>query len=254
MITPADRLHLLYELNRGLTGLTDLGDLLNYVTRRARELFNAEGCALLLLDPERHEFYFPIASENESYAASAARLRQIRFPADQGIAGWVLQHDRAEIVADAASDPRFYRGIDDQTQMTTRALLCAPLRTPWGNIGVIEVVNPAALALSGGDLEFLETLAGDVAVACERALLYGSLRDEVRGLRRTLRVAGYGLIAIGGLFIVGAVVGHLAWALPLRELPTRPGVLMGVVGAVVGTLLVAVGKGRLLLRQRPPGS
>lgn len=245
MVAPGDRLHLLYELNRGLTSLTDLGELLNYVTRRAREVFNAEGCALLLLDPDRREFYFPIASENDAFAASAARLRQIRFPADRGIAGWVLANDRAEMVADARTDPRFYRGIDEQTQMTTRALLCAPLRTPAGNIGVMEIVNPAPGALVSGDLEFLETLAGDVAVACERALLYGSLRDQVRGLRRAVRLAGYGLIGIGALFMLGAVVGHLAWALPLGELPTRPGMLVGLLGAAVGAMLVGVGSGWL---------
>ena len=250
MVTTGDRLHLLYELNRGLTRFTDLGDLLNYVTRRTRELFDAEGCALLLLDRDRGEFYFPIASENASHAASAARLRQIRFPADRGIAGWVLTHDRAEMVADASTDARFYRGIDDQTQMTTRSLLCAPLRTRSENIGVIEVVNPAPSALTADDLEFLETLAGDIALACEKALLYGSLRDEVRGLRRALCLAGYGMIGFGALFILGALVGHLAWALPLRELPTRPGALMGLAGTVVGALLVSVGNGWLLRPQQ----
>src|SRR5262250_3448660 len=124
MATAGDRLHLLYELNRGLTSFTDLDSLLRYVTGRARELFRAEGCALLLLDRQRREFYFPVASESEE--AKEARLSQIRFPADRGIAGWVLAHDEAALVEDTASDARFYNAIDRRTAVQTRSLLCAP--------------------------------------------------------------------------------------------------------------------------------
>jgi GAF domain-containing protein len=247
MAAAGERLHLLYELNRGLTTFTDLTGLLRYVARRAREVFQAEGCALLLLDRERHEFYFPVVSETDE--ASETRLATLRFPADRGIAGWVLAHDQATLVSDATRDPRFFSGIDQQTNMTTRALLCAPLRTRSGNIGVIELVNPAADSLTADALEFLETLAGDVAVACEKALLYESLRGEVDGLRRACRTAGFGLIGVGILFVLGALLGHLAWALPLRELPTRPGMLMGVAGMAVGALLLAVARGWLVAKR-----
>ena len=65
MIEVSERLRVLYEITRKLATFTDLDDLLRYATRRARELFEAEGCALLLLDPEKNEFYFPIASQAE---------------------------------------------------------------------------------------------------------------------------------------------------------------------------------------------
>src|SRR5260221_3698582 len=98
MATASERLHLLYELNRGLTTFTDLNGLLHYVTGHARELFQAEGCALLLLDRSRSEFYLPVTSETD--AATASRLSALRFPAHRGIAGWVLAHDQATMVED----------------------------------------------------------------------------------------------------------------------------------------------------------
>jgi len=241
MASVGERLHLLYELNRGLTSFTDMDGLLRYVTDRARELFNAEGCALLLLDRQRGEFYFPVASERKK--VHEIRLATVRFPADRGIAGWVLAHDEAVLIDDVSKDARFFAGVDARTDMTTRRLLCAPLRTRSGNIGVIEVVNPAGEGLGRTDLEFLETLAGDVAQACERALLYDGLRGEVLGLRHACRVAGLCLMAVGVLLLLGAIVGHLAWASPLEELPRRPGVLMGLVGLVSGGLLVCVARG-----------
>jgi GAF domain-containing protein len=239
-----DRLHLLYELNRGLTTFTDLSGLLRYAMQRGRELFRADGCAVMLLDREKREFYFPVASDTD--AVSEARLVSLRFPADTGIAGWVMTNDAAQLVTDASDDPRFYKGIDDQTRMTTRSLLAAPLRTRSGNIGVIEVVNPAAEYLTQTDLEFLETLGADVAVACEKAQLYDSLRGEVLGLRQACRVAGLTLFAGGLLFVIATVIGHLAWALPLRELPTRPGPVLGLVATLGGGVLYSIARGWLV--------
>lgn len=241
-----ERLRLLYELNRGLTTFTDLRSLLSYATEQGRLLFRAEGCAILMLDAQRNEFYFPVASDAD--AASEARLAEIRFPADRGIAGWVLQHDRAELVADTAKDARFFRGIDAQTQMTTRSLLCAPLRTRTGNIGVIEVVNPAPEFLTTSDLEFLETVAADVAVACEKAQLYDRLRGEVIGLRQACRVAGAVATSLGLLVSGASMFAHFARALPFSELASRPAFVLGLLGILGGGLLYAIAQGWLVPR------
>lgn len=245
MTTATQRLHLLYEVNRRLTTFDDLDELLRYSTQCMRELFEADGCAILLLDRARSEFYFPVASQRASQHVAQTRLAEIRFPSDRGIAGWVLQHDEATVVADAVADPRFFAGVDRATDMQTRSLLCAPLRSRSGNIGVIEIVNPAPTALTRDDLEFLEALAADIAVAHEKALLYARLRGEVTGLRQTCRLAGLALLGIGVVLASGATLGHLAWALPVRELPTRPGMLVGVGAMGTGAVLLAVARGWL---------
>ena len=254
MTTAADRLHLLYEVNRRLTTFDDLDELMRYSTRRTCELFGADGCALLFLDRDKRQFYFPVASQSAAQQAAQERLAEIRFPADQGIAGWVLAHDEAVVVPDVTADPRFYAGVDRATLMTTRALLCAPLRSRSGNIGVLEVVNPAATAQTTEDLEFLDALAADIAVAHEKAMLYERLRGEVTGLRQVLRMVGLGLLAVGALLWIGGVVGHLAWALPLSELPTRPGILAGFFSIAVGTAFTALGNGWLILKTTSPHS
>ena len=91
----------------------------------------------------------------------------------------------------------------------------------------------------GSDLESLETLASDIAVAHEKAALPERLRGEVIGLRQVCRVAGLGLLALGAVYV------QLGSALPVRELPTRPGVLDGLICLLVGALLSAVGRGWL---------
>ena len=53
MTDASNQLRVLSDIGRSLATFIDLDDLVHYATRRTRELFGAEGCALLLLDRER---------------------------------------------------------------------------------------------------------------------------------------------------------------------------------------------------------
>jgi GAF domain-containing protein len=244
------RLHLLADLSRSLATFTDLDELVRYATRRTRELFNAEGCALLLLDQARDEFRIPIASQDQGHAASAATLAEIRFPADRGVAGWVLRNDQSALVPDTTQDPRFTDAVDKQTEMRTRSLLCSPLRTREGNLGVLEIVNPAPEHLRATDLEFLDILASEIGVAYEKAALYRALEREVFDLRSFCRFGGLALAVLGVLLAGGATAYHRLRVLPWAELPSRRGVLIGMLCLAIGAVLISVGRGWLLGRNR----
>jgi GAF domain-containing protein len=241
MTRASDRLHLLSEVSQQLATFKDLDELLRFATSRARELFEAEGCALLLLDRERNEFFFPISSQAASSGGSAATLAELRFPADRGVAGWVLSHDEAAMVEDTSKDPRFFDGVDRNTKMKTRSLLAAPLRSRSGNVGVIEIVNPAPGFCTPEDLEFLQALAGDVAVAHENATLHEQLRPI--GVRQVCFFAGVALIVLGLMVGAGTLLAHLAHALPIGELFGRSSIWLAAGSLGVGAALFAVSRG-----------
>lgn len=245
MASASERLALLYELNRGLATFTDLDELLRFATRQVRELFSADGCAVLLLDAARREFHFPVASQRESRAATAARLRELRFPAERGIAGWVVQRDAGTIVADAQSDERFFQGVDAETGLTTRTVLCVPLRAPSGNIGVVEVINPGGAVPTDDDLRFLEAIADDFAAAHERARLYERLRAEAVSLRQVCTASGAAVLVLGVVLALGVMTSALAMAVPLAEALLRPRALGAAAAIAVGIFLIAVGRGWL---------
>ncbi|MBI4518978.1 MAG: sigma 54-interacting transcriptional regulator [Deltaproteobacteria bacterium] len=182
----SERLALLYEVTAAFNERIDLDELLPLIITKSRELLDAESSALLLLDAERHELYFP-------YIADVApdveqRMAQIRFPADRGIAGWVLQHGTPQLVPDVARDPRWYGGVDQQSGMSTQSLLCAPLRTAHGVVGVIELRNKLHAAFSELDLAFLTALAGGIAIAIDNARLYRKLKESEAKLRQQVVV------------------------------------------------------------------
>ncbi|MGH7820416.1 MAG: sigma 54-interacting transcriptional regulator, partial [Candidatus Binatia bacterium] len=176
------RLRLLYDLACTFTAHTELDELVPLVVTKCRELLDAEGVSVLLLDPDTDELYFPWVAETDPEVAR--RLLELRFPAQQGIAGAALRSGEPIRVDDVREDPRFYGGIDRQTGTSTRSLLAAPLMSRQGTVGVIQVVNRrSGEPFNDSDLAFLEALAGGVAIAIENARLYTRLKESEERLR-----------------------------------------------------------------------
>lgn len=178
------RLRLLYELGCAFAARVELDDLVALVIRKCREVLDAEGAAVLLLDAQRHELYFPYVADEDPTVA--ARLRDLRFPADHGIAGAVLRSGRPLRVDDVANDPRFFGGVDRRSGLTTRNILSAPLSARHGTIGVLQVLNRRGGSFTDEDLAFLEALSGSVAVAIENAGIYAQLKQQVAALEQAV--------------------------------------------------------------------
>ncbi len=171
----------LYEISRAFSELAELDQLLPIVIAQTKALFEVESSAIMLVDPSTNELFVPyiadVAPEVEQ------RFAAVRFPADRGIAGWVLQHGEVACVADVSRDPRWYRSVDGQTGMTTRSLLCAPLRTRDGVIGVISLRNKLDGGFTADDGELIAGLADNIATAIENARRYGDVQRSAARLR-----------------------------------------------------------------------
>ena len=138
MATPrASQLFLLYELGCAFAGQIELDELIPLVIDKCRDVLDAEGGSVLLLDEARGELFIPYVVAESTEAAD--RLSALRVPLAGSIAGAVVTSGTPLRVDDATSDPRFYGGADRQTGVTTQTLLAAPLRARHGIIGVIEV-------------------------------------------------------------------------------------------------------------------
>jgi len=237
--TDHERLDLLYDLSKRLASMQGAGEVIHYATRRIRDFFHAGGCSILLLDRSRQEFHFPVSAQGRDSAVTSEALSQMRFPADQGIAGWVRAHDEGLWVADTAADPRFYQGIDAETGAVTRSLLCVPLRTVAGVAGVVEVINPVVSETPADDVAFLTAVASDVGMAYEKAELQRRIRHEANELRYIGYAAGCAITGAGLAAAAFAAFGHLARARPAAQLVVHSGVLAGlaVAAAGVGVLL-----------------
>jgi GAF domain-containing protein len=174
----------LVEASVRLNSLLSLPELLAATMKTASDLMNAETSSILVLDEAGKELTFAVAT-----GKAGENVTEMRVPADQGIAGWVLKNGKAAVVNDVKKDRRFYAQIDRGSGFRTKSLLAVPLRIRDRAIGVVEVINKKGGAgFTARDEETAGALAAQAAVAIENARLYQKLADAVVESRMSYRL------------------------------------------------------------------
>jgi GAF domain-containing protein len=174
----------LVEASVRLNSLLSLPELLAATMKTAAGLMNAETSSILVLDEAGKELTFAVAT-----GKAGESVTEMRVPADQGIAGWVLKNGKAAIVNDVKKDKRFYAQIDRGSGFSTRSILAVPLRIRDRAIGVVEVINKkGGSGFTARDEETAGALAAQAAVAIENARLYQKLADAVVESRMSYRL------------------------------------------------------------------
>ena len=174
----------LVETSVRLNSLLNLPELLTAILTSATELLDAETSSLMLLDEASNELIIEVAT-----GEPGQEVKELRVPAGQGIAGWVLQHKEPAVVTDVRSDPRFYGQIDQASGFQTRSMLAVPLTVRDRPIGVVEVINKRGDAgFSERDQELAAALAAQAAVAIDNARLYQKLADALVESRMSYRL------------------------------------------------------------------
>lgn len=174
----------LVESSVRLNSLLNLPDLLSAIAETVAPLLGAETSSILLLDEETNELVFEVATGDPGSA-----VRELRVPADRGIAGWVLQQNAMAVVDDVATDSRFYGQIDASSGFQTQSMLAVPLAIRDHPIGVLEVINKQeATTFSERDQELATAFAAQAAIAIDNARLYRQLADAVIESRLSYRL------------------------------------------------------------------
>ena len=140
------------------------------------ELVAAEGSSILLINPETDVMTFHVLEGPGSKAA-----KSIPLPPGAGICGHVARTGQPAVVNDVQNDPRFFSGVDKSSGVTTRNLLCVPLRTAERLWGVLEVINKHDGAdFDDADLRVAEAVGGQIALALENVHLHGEVVRQER--------------------------------------------------------------------------
>lgn len=181
LTTDGERLIALLEVSHALHQSLDTDELLVSVIHRTRDLVHAETVSILLHDPTTDELYF--RSEVGNDAEEARRLKEIRFPADHGIAGDVLRSGKAELIRDVSLDPRHFKLVDAMTGFSTRSLIAVPIHVRGRITGVLEACHHTEGAFTELDMNFLLTISGTIGIALDNARMYEELQNAYRELQ-----------------------------------------------------------------------
>ncbi len=154
-----------HELGKALTSSLQLDQVLRTIMEKINEVLRPDTWSLLLMDIDKNELYFQIAT-----GKGADALKDVRIKVGQGLAGWVAETGEVVVVPDTTKDSRFFAQVDERTKMETRSIVAVPVRFRDQCLGVIELINCfGENGFSARDLALLEALADYAAIAIENA-------------------------------------------------------------------------------------
>ncbi|MFH1124892.1 MAG: PAS domain S-box protein, partial [Pseudomonadota bacterium] len=173
------------HVSMALPRYPDLEDLLDYVNTEVKRLLDVEGSVVNLLDEEKGEFFVIGAAYDAT--DTEKRVKAIRFPMDQLMAGRVVRTGEPMIVSDTSKDRKLHEERDRRLGYKTWGLALVPLRSRDRIIGVLCAVNKKRGVFDQEDVEMLEMIAGTVALSIENARFSEELKKaylEVSSLNR----------------------------------------------------------------------
>ena len=172
----------LSEVTHLLTTVIDPGEHLQQILTTACQLLKAEAGSILLLDRFTNEL-----SVASSVGPRSEKFKGVRFKANEGIAGEVIQQRQPVLVNNAQHDPRFLSRVDPRTGFQTRSIAAAPLPDRDQILGVIEVLNSAKdKSFDEEDLKLLRAFAVHASVAIRNVHVVSRVQEQNHYLHASL--------------------------------------------------------------------
>jgi signal transduction histidine kinase len=173
----AHHLAVLHEMDRAITASLRLSDVYHVFSLHAARLFPYDWLAIARLDGEEIRRTY-MAGEDKS-----GLPRQTILPRKTSAAGWVISRGQPLLRHDLAPDTGF---ADDEqlVALGIRSNLIIPLRVKGRIIGTWELGSRQLGAYNAGDLELLQAMADQLAIAIENARLFEQVQSGREQLRR----------------------------------------------------------------------
>lgn len=173
-----------------ISSTVDFSILMTLVMEKAKQVTDAEACSILFYNRETNKLEFEIAISKEETTSEILK-EKIALDMGQGIAGWVAENMETVVIKDVKADKRFFQKADRKTGFTTKSLIAVPLVGRRGLIGVAEIINPKNknyVSPKHDDLEILQILTRQFAIAIENVLLYRESLDREK-LKQQIEIA-----------------------------------------------------------------
>jgi sigma-B regulation protein RsbU (phosphoserine phosphatase) len=148
-----------------INSIRDYRELLTSLLQITKEVMDCNAASLYSYQPETNDLVWHVALGDK-----ADKLKEVgRLKMGQGVAGWVAENQKSALVADTATDSRFFRGADTTTGFVTRSIVCVPLLVGNKLVGVLQALNPShKKSFDERDMEVFEAYGALAATAIEK--------------------------------------------------------------------------------------
>ncbi|HSB03174.1 MAG TPA: GAF domain-containing protein, partial [Anaerolineales bacterium] len=156
----------LNEVGRDISSTLELSAVMEKIASHASELLKAETSAIFLPEAGGTAFRAIVAQ-----GVSAEEIKADMIIAGEGIIGTLAQQGKAEFINDTSKDPRGVQ-IPGTLEQAQERLMVAPLLTGEKVGGMMAVWRSGGEPFVQADLEFLEELSLQAAIAIKNANLF----------------------------------------------------------------------------------
>lgn len=167
------------EVGHSAATLLDLNRLLTEVTHLISDRFGFYHTGIFLLSEDK-EFAILKAANSPGGQRMLARQHRLRV-GQEGIVGRVTASGKPHIALDVGDDAVFFNNPD---LPATHSEMALPLRAGDEMLGALDVQSQEANAFQPEDIEVLQLLADQVAVAIQNARLFAQNQEALHTVRR----------------------------------------------------------------------
>ncbi len=169
------------EVARDSAALRSLEDLLNRAVMMIRERFGFYYAGIFLVEGMGQDAYAVLrAATGEAGRRMLGRGHRLKV-GGEGIVGYVTGVGEPRVALDVGEDAAFF---DNPDLPDTRSEVALPLRARDEIIGALDVQSVEPDAFSQEDVEVLQILADQVAVAISNARLFQQAQESLEAERR----------------------------------------------------------------------
>ena len=173
-----NRLALLGDISRSISKELNLDKMMGEIIAQTQAVLGATKGNIMLLD--------------ENGRVSRKILKRAGAPVEfnsqvsqevmrSGLGGWLVRHNRGDIIRDISQDPRWVMLPDDQSE--SGSAIGVPLsRGANSTVGVLVLNHPEVGYFTTEHLALLETIGAQVTTAIENAYLFTDVSEERRKL------------------------------------------------------------------------
>ena len=178
--TLAQQYRTLLEVSESIAAHRDLQELFHEFAQSLHHVVNFEHMRLLLHDPERNVMRLHVLETPQTGELPAC----CDLPVEESPGGWVWKTQQPLVISEVEKEIRFPRVTKVMLELGVKSFCAIPLTTAQRKLGALGFGSLQAAAYDDADLEFLQQVAKQVAVAVDNALNYQSIQCYQQALSR----------------------------------------------------------------------
>jgi formate hydrogenlyase transcriptional activator len=176
----AQQYRTLLEVSESIAAYRDLQELFHEFAQSLHHVVNFEHMRLLLHDPERNVMRLHVLETPQTGELPAC----CDLPVEESPGGWVWKTQQPLVISEVEKEIRFPRVTKVMLELGVKSFCAVPLTTAQRKLGALGFGSLQAAAYDDADLEFLQQVAKQVAVAVDNALNYQSVQCYQQALSR----------------------------------------------------------------------